>query len=139
MAGPVVITSLEESIGTTFTLNCISAGSPASNVTWMKDGDVIAVNNTFEMVQILQDGVTAEYNNLLKVYLEPSDVLGNYTCVVENSVSEPAIQSLPVEGNDLVLLGITLLFTAIINFCRINTCWNHNHHSWSECDHHLCE
>ena len=95
--------SLEESVGSSFTLNCTSAGSPASNVTWMKDGEIIYINDTFEVVQILQDGVMAVYNNFLKVYLEPSDVIGNYTCVVENLVSEPDEQTLPIQGHSLTL------------------------------------
>lgn len=80
-----------------FTLNCTSVGSPATNVTWTKDGEIV-VNDTFEVIQILQDGVTAMYSNLLKVYSEPSDVIGVYTCSVDNSVSEPAVQIHTIQG-----------------------------------------
>ena len=72
----------------------------------MKDGEKIYINDTFEVVQILQDGVMAVYNNLLKVYLEASDIIGNYTCVVENLVSEPEAQTLPVQGT-LILCCMT--------------------------------
>ena len=95
---PVRITSLEESVATNFTLNCTTVGSPASNATWMKDGEVIASNDTFETSQYLQDGVMAEYSNFLTVYLEPAEIIGAYTCSVDNTVSEPAVQTLTIQG-----------------------------------------
>ena len=64
----------------------------------MKDGEVVAINDTFEVIQILQDGVMAIYNNLLKVYSEPSDITGVYTCSVDNLVSEPAVQVHAIQG-----------------------------------------
>ena len=69
------------------------------------------MNDTFEVIQILQDGVMAVYNNLLRVYSELSDVIGNYTCVVENLVSEPDEQTLPIQGHSLntVLYGIIII------------------------------
>ena len=67
-------------------------------MTWTKDGEAVAANDTFEVIQILQDGVTATYSNLLKVYSEPSDVVGVYTCSVDNLVSEPAMQMLTIQG-----------------------------------------
>ena len=89
---------MKESTDTTFTLNCSSVGSPATNVTWTKDGEVVIINDTFEATQILHDGVMAIYSNLLKVYSEPSDVIGVYTCSIENLVSEPAVQILAFQG-----------------------------------------
>ena len=65
---------------------------------WTKDGEAVAANDTFEVIQILQDGATATYSNLLKVYSEPSDVVGVYTCSVDNLVSEPAMQILTIQG-----------------------------------------
>lgn len=100
---PVRITSMEESAGAVFTLNCTSAGSPATNVIWTKDGEAVAANDTFEVVQILQDGVAATYSNLLRVYTQPSDVVGVYTCSVNNSVSEPATQMLTIQGQLAVI------------------------------------
>ena len=67
-------------------------------MTWMKDDEVITINDTFEVIQRLQDGVTATYDNLLKVYSEPSEVIGTYTCSVDNSVSTPAVQTLAFQG-----------------------------------------
>lgn len=81
-----------------FTLNCTSVGSPATNVTWTKDGEALAANDAFEVIQILQDRFTATYSNLLRVYSEPADVVGVYTCSVDNLVSEPAMQILTIQG-----------------------------------------
>ena len=89
---------MEESTDAVFTLNCTTAGSLATNVTWTKDGETVAANDTFEVLQILQDGVAAMYSNLLRVYTEPLDVVGVYTCSVDNSVGEPATQMLTIQG-----------------------------------------
>ena len=102
---PVRITSLEESVSTAFTLNCTSVGSPASNVTWMKDGEILADNDTFKMTQYLRDGVTAEYNNLLEAYLDPTEVIGTYTCSVDNLASEPVEQTVTLQGDMHLLLS----------------------------------
>lgn len=88
----------EEISAPVFTLNFSSLGSPPTNVTWIKDDQVLTPNQNFTMVQYLRDGVTATYDNILSVSMPPSDVLGSYTCSIDNSVSQPTEETLLFEG-----------------------------------------
>lgn len=97
-AVPVSILSLGESTETVFTLRCTSTGSPPTNLTWTKDGEVVTADENFEVTQILRSGVISSYDNLLKINSEPSEVVGTYTCTVDNSISEPIEQILVIEG-----------------------------------------
>ena len=71
-------------------LNCTSTGSPAMNVVWMKDG--ICLEN-YTTSQIMRDGVSSTYDNLLEINTEPSELAGVYSCRIHDSLghnSEPA-------------------------------------------------
>ena len=83
-----IITSLDinSDSRSPFTLNCTSSGSPATTVTWTKDGVVLRASGTYQMTQVLQDGVTATYSNLLVVRAGPYAVIGDYSCEVSNSI-----------------------------------------------------
>ena len=98
---PVSITSLEEVSAAVFTLNCSSSGSPPTNVTWIKDGETVALNETFTTIQYLRDGTTARYDSILMISLQPSEVIGVYVCSVDNSVSATAEQTLTLQGEQL--------------------------------------
>ena len=80
------IISLDVSSAATslFTLNCTSSGSPATTVTWIKDGVVLAESSTYHMSQVLYSGPTATYYNLLEVNAGPYFVTGDYSCEVAN-------------------------------------------------------
>lgn len=95
---PVKILSLDESSGTVFTLNCTSTGSPPTNLTWTKDGQVIASDDNYEVIQVLRDGVSTTYDNILKVHSQLSEIIGTYTCIIENSVSIPVERTLTIGG-----------------------------------------
>ena len=98
LIAPVRITSLHVSPAAAFTLNCSSSGSPPTNVTWVKDGERLEANGTFATTQYLRDGVTSRYDSLLAVSLPPSQVVGTYTCSVENSVSAASEETLSIQG-----------------------------------------
>lgn len=95
---PIEIVSLDESSGMVFTLNCTSTGSPPTNVTWIKDDEVITDDDSYEVIQTLRDGVTTTYDNILKVHLSLSDIIGTYTCMIDNSVSTPIEQTIRIGG-----------------------------------------
>lgn len=82
----MTITSLDATadFGSLFTLNCISSGSPASSVTWMKDGELLSESGTYRMSKLLQNGITSTYYNLLEVNSGPYAVTGEYSCKVSN-------------------------------------------------------
>ena len=98
LIAPVSITSLQVSPTAAFTLNCSSSGSPPTNVTWIKDGERLEANETFVATQYLRDGVTSRYDSLLAVSLPLSQVVGTYTCSVDNSISTASEETLSIQG-----------------------------------------
>ena len=72
-----------------FTLNCSSSGSAATEVAWTLDGQhVNADGHTRNVVQILRDGTTSSYDNLLVVLQgNVNDFSGQYGCTVTNQFS----------------------------------------------------
>ena len=81
-----------------FSLNCTSTGSPPTNVTWIKDGEVITDDDSHEVIQTLKNGAIATYDNILKIHLQLSEIIGTYTCMIDNSVSTAVEQTLTIEG-----------------------------------------
>lgn len=67
-------------------------------MTWVKDGEVITDEDSYEITQILKDGATATYDNILKVHLHLSELIGTYTCMIDNSVSTPVERTLTIRG-----------------------------------------
>ena len=62
------------------------------------------------MVQILRDGVTSMYDNLLLVYLPTIELTGEYRCEVSNIITEPpAVRDTIMHGNVLFQCNIHLL------------------------------
>ena len=72
--------TLDNEASPQFTLTCISAGGPATTVTWTRD----SVTVTEGTETVLDDPVTAQYTHTLTV---TGRLGGNYTCTVTNEVS----------------------------------------------------
>ena len=89
--------------GPHFTLKCVSLGSPATNVHWKKDDQFITESDTYQITQILHDGVTSTYYNLLTVNSGPYALIGDYSCEVSNSLGSAAI-NISVEGWCFILV-----------------------------------
>lgn len=69
------------------------------NVTWTKDGEVLTMNETFTTTQYLINGMTARYDSIVMISLPPLDVVGTYTCSIDNSVTTvPSEQTLSLQG-----------------------------------------
>ena len=69
-------------------MNCSSSGSAASEVVWTVDSRPLNVSDEigYDTVQILRDGSTSTYNNLLVVSLSNmEEYSGQYGCSVRNS------------------------------------------------------
>ena len=73
-----------------FTLNCISTGGPATNVTWTRDFTTVITEGT---ETVLNDPVTAQYTHTLNV-----TTAGVYTCTVANDKPSSASSSFTVTG-----------------------------------------
>ena len=77
-----------------FNLTCISAGGPATTVTWTRD----SVTVTEGTETVLDDPVTAQYNHTLTV---TGLVAGLYTCTVENDKPSNDSANITVQGIEL--------------------------------------
>ena len=78
------VTSLRRTNSTTnLTLACTSTFSPATNVTWMKDGDTLAIDGVkYQTYQRVTDRRSSTYQNILVVDDVIENITGNYTCRV---------------------------------------------------------
>ena len=66
---------------------CTSAGGPATNVEWLKDGKILG--DKYEQLKRIINLTTAEYQSILTLgQLIPEEVIGNYTCRVSNARGE---------------------------------------------------
>ena len=69
------------------TLTCVSTGSPATTVSWMKDGLSIDDSTHYTMTQTVTDRASSTYSNVLTVSEgAPGGVAGTYTCTVSNEL-----------------------------------------------------
>ena len=71
-----------------FSLNCTTSGSAASEVIWT-DGGVLLIPDRplYETVQILREGITSTYDNLLIFYANNvNEYSGEYGCTVRNAL-----------------------------------------------------
>ena len=95
----IIASSLDKTsdYGSCFTLKCVSSGSPATTVHWKKDDHLLTGSDIYQMTQILQSGVTSMYYNLLTINSGPYAVIGDYSCVVSNSLGAADV-NISIEG-----------------------------------------
>ena len=68
-------------------VECTSSGGPATVVTWWKNGRLLDAKH--DQHQIIMNGTNSKYLNILLLGQQPpGDVVGSYTCHVENSRGE---------------------------------------------------
>ena len=69
------------------TLTCVSAVSPATTVSWMKDGQPLTTDGSsyYTLTQTVTDRTTSTYSNVLTVS-EGTAVAGTYNCTVTNDL-----------------------------------------------------
>ena len=89
LAGSPIVTNL------TFddqsrTLTCTSTGGPATTVTWRRDGAVITLNATHQQTKRVVDPIAGTYQTVLTIdpTVSQDDIVGIYTCTVENAGGE---------------------------------------------------
>ena len=70
------------------TLTCVSTGSPATTVSWVKDGVSLSIDgSTYQLTQTITDRVSSTYSNVLTVSeTAPTGIAGTYTCTVSNDL-----------------------------------------------------
>ena len=84
-AGSPTVTSLTYN-DQSRTLTCTSTGGPATSVTWRRDGVVITLSATYQQTKRVVDPVNGTYQTVLTINPSGgwSDIVGTYTCTVEN-------------------------------------------------------
>ena len=74
------------------TLTCVSTGSPATTVSWTKDGDKLTVDGTtYRMTQTVEDRTTSTYENVLAL---SGDDAGVYKCTVVNALGASTAETI---------------------------------------------
>ena len=70
-------------------LSCTSTGGPPTTVSWMKNGDQLTVDETtYVQTQKIIDTNSSTYITILFINVsDHNEVIGNYTCGVNNSRS----------------------------------------------------
>lgn len=68
-------------------IECVSTNSPATSVTWMKDGGNISIDGTvYTLSQNITNRSTSTYSNILQISKTGEGVAGEYTCTVSNAL-----------------------------------------------------
>ena len=69
------------------TLTCVSTVSPATAVSWMKDGQPLTTDGSsyYTLTQTVTDRTTSTYSNVLTVN-EGIGIAGAYNCTVSNDL-----------------------------------------------------
>lgn len=78
-----------------FTLNCTSTDSPATTVVLTEDSELLS---DYALYQILRDGVSATYDNLVEINADLDGLIGTYSCSVLNSAGLSNVVSLNIQG-----------------------------------------
>ena len=68
---------------------CVSTGSPATTITWMKNGQTLTTDGSsnYLLSQTITDRVSSTYSNVLTVGDRvPGGVTGTYNCTVSNAL-----------------------------------------------------
>jgi len=75
-----------ETSASSSTLTCISTGSPATTVTWTRNGQPLAIDgDTYQLSQTVTNRASATYENVLTINLPLARILGStFLCTVTN-------------------------------------------------------
>ena len=87
----------------TFTLTCTSTGGPATTVSWMRDGEILAENSSNYSItsQTLTDPENGTYDHTLVV---TGRLVGEYECTVSNNKPSSASGNITVVGEYYIKL-----------------------------------
>ena len=104
------------------TLTCVSTGSPATTVSWMRDGQSLIIDDsTYHLTQTITDRSSSTYSNVLTVS-DPSGVAGTYNCTVTNDLGSDSREVEAVGTYELQLKETYLSGNFLCN--RYHTIWS---------------
>ena len=77
---------------------CISTGSPATRVTWMKDGQPLTADGSspYSFSQTITNRSISTYSNVLSISERVQRVTGTYTCIVSNDLGSDSMELVAV-------------------------------------------
>ena len=95
-------------------VRCISTGSPATVVSWMKDGVIIDESSTdYTLTQTITNRAASTYNNIVTVNVgAPGGVAGTYNCTVTNDIGTATDQVVAI-GELMVDVKITASYPTL--------------------------
>jgi len=113
-AAPTITSFLHGRSATRFTLSCTSTNSPATDVSWTRDGYTLRIDGEKQQFyQTVTSRRSSTYQNTLVVDDDIENVIGNYTCNVTNKFGN--------SNSTLIIRGklITYLYFAHSNILGI--------------------
>ena len=99
IALPSIVALISELSASSSTLTCTSTGSPATTVSWTRNGQPVAIDgNTYQLTQTVTDRAASTYENVLTINQPLASILGStFTCTIINTLGS-AFNSLQVTG-----------------------------------------
>ena len=100
-------------------LTCPSTGSPATTVTWTKDGATLTVDGaTYSMTQTVTDRRTSTYENVLTISSDATSIVGDYTCTVSNALGSDSV-NFTVRGNNMQCKSLLCIYAVAFTSLHI--------------------
>ena len=108
-AGPTVNNPLLFTPGSPSTVTCISTGSPATTVTFMRGSttvgplrdreSVVVVGDTYELAQSVTNRRESTYENVLTINDDLANLMSDtFTCTVANALGMDTSQPFTISG-----------------------------------------
>jgi len=84
-AAPTITSFLHGRSATRFILSCTSTNSPATDVSWTRDGYTLRIDGEKQQFyQTVTSRRSSTYQNTLVVDDDIENIIGNYTCSIRN-------------------------------------------------------
>ena len=92
----------------TRTLTCTSTGSPATTVTWLREGTVLTIDETvYTATQDVTDRRASTYENVLTIAAVDDTTVGTYSCSVENTLGTSQTMEVEITVGESIIIHIS--------------------------------
>ena len=110
-AKPSIVALTSQCSASSSTLTCTSTGSPATTVSWTRNGQPVTIDgNTYQLTQTVTDRAASTYENVLTINQPLASILGStFTCTVTNIFGSVTSNSVQIRGTFIKMLIITVL------------------------------
>ena len=123
-AKPSIVALTSQSSASSSTLTCTSTGSPATTVSWTRNGQPVTIDgNTYQLTQTVTDRAASTYENVLTINQPRASILGStFNCTVTNTLGSGS-DSIQVAGAAGIFLQEVLLATLTVQATH-HTVWH---------------